>query len=180
MADARNMNFWIFTLAAGLVMWCIVGCSEKPANGSTTPPLKKEKVVIGGHTFELELAIDPKSREKGLMHRDHIDDNGGMLFVFPDSQVAVQNFWMGHCLVDMDIIYLDRKGTVTAVHRMKAQQPQREGESDADYKRRIPHYSSGYPAQFAIELQGGWLDRLKVRVDQRIELDLARLKAMAR
>ena len=103
-----------------------------------------------------------------------------MLFVFPDSKVGVQSFWMGHCLVDMDIIYLDRRGSVTAVHRMKAQPPQRPDESDDAYRARIPHYSSGYPAQFAIELKSGWLDRLNVKVDQRLTLDLLRLKAMAR
>lgn len=180
MASPLNTFAGLTAVAFVFAALALAGCSNGDASGSTAPPVKKEKVVIGGETFDLELAIDPKSREKGLMHRDHIPDHGGMLFVFPDAQVGVQRFWMGHCLVDMDIIYLDRRGTVTAVHRMKHQPPQREDETDAQYKARVPHYSSGYPAQFAIELKAGSLDRLKIKVDQRIQLDLPRLKAMAR
>ena len=170
------------TLAVGSI--AMVRCSNTPSDGAQTPPKKsepkKEKVVIGAETFELELAADDATREKGLMHRDSIPDHGGMLFAFPDSKVRVQSFWMGHCLVDMDIMFLDRRGTVTAVHRMKAQPPQKPGESDEEYTRRIPHYSSVYPAQFAIELKAGSLDRLNVKVDQRIALDVNRLKKLAR
>jgi uncharacterized protein len=170
------------TLAIGSI--AIVRCSDTPSDGAQTPPkkpeVKREKVVIADQAFELELANDDQTREKGLMNRESIPDHGGMLFVFPDSKVRVQNFWMGHCLVDMDIIFMDRRGTVTAVHRMKAQPPQKPGESDEDYRRRIPHYSSVYPAQFAIELKSGWLDKLNVKVDQRIELDVKRLKESAR
>jgi len=173
-------------LAAALAIGsgAMTRCSNTPTDGAQTPPkkpeVKTERVVIAQETFELELALDDKTREKGLMDRTSIPDHGGMLFVFPDSKVRVQNFWMGHCLVDMDIIFLDKRGTVTAVHRMKAQPPQKEGESDEEYRRRIPHYSSAYPAQFAIELKAGSLDRLNVKVDQRIGLDVKRLKGMAR
>ena len=103
-----------------------------------------------------------------------------MLFVFPDKEIQVQHFWMGHCLVDMDIIYLDSHGRITATHRMKAEPPQRPDESDAEYDRRMRRYSSAYPAQFAIELKAGSLDRLNLKVEDRIPLDLDRLKAMTR
>lgn len=170
------------TLAIGAV--AMVRCSNTPSDGAQADPkapkVKTEKVVIGGETFDLELAVDDKSREEGMMHRDSIPDHGGMLFVFPDSKVRVQSFWMANCLVDMDIMFLDKRGTVTAVHRMKAQPPQKPGESKDDYERRLPRYSSAYPAQFAIELKAGSLDRLNVKVDQRIALDIKRLKAMAR
>ncbi len=165
-------------LLATMALGCAMGCENSSSAGGAKP--KKEKVVIGGETFELELAADPQSRQTGLMNREVIADHGGMLFVFPDKDIAVQNFWMGHCLTDMDIIYLDSHSTVTAVHRMKFQPPQRKGESDEDYEKRIPHYSSGYPAQFAIELKAGSLDRLKVKVDDRIPLETKRLKGMAR
>ena len=170
------------TLAIGSV--AMVRCSNTPSDGAQ-PPTKKpavktEKVVISGETFDLELSLDDQAREKGLMHRDSIPDHGGMLFVFPDSKVRVQSFWMANCLVDMDIIYLDRRGTVTAVHRMKVEPPQKPGESKDDYERRLPRYPSAYPAQFAIELKAGSLDRLNVKVDQRIALDMNRLKKMAR
>jgi uncharacterized membrane protein (UPF0127 family) len=80
----------------------------------------------------------------------------------------------------MDIIYLDARGTITAMHRMKAEAPRRGDESESQYDARMPRYSSALPAQFAIELKAGTLDRLGVEVDNRIELDLKRLKSLAK
>ena len=162
-------------LAAALLCTMILaGC------GGAGPTPHSEKIIIAGRPFELELATDAATRQRGLMYRDHIPDQGGMLFVFPDSEVSVQNFWMGNCLIDMDIIYLDRAGYVTATHRMKAESLRGDDESEAEYDRRMPRYSSAYPAQFAIELQAGMLDQLKVSVEDKIDLDVGRLKAMAR
>jgi len=163
-------------LALLWITFILAGCG----GSGSSPGL--ETVVIKGETFTLELAADDAARELGLKHRASIPDAGGMLFVFPDSKVSVQSFWMHECLVDMDIIYLDRRGTVTATYRMKARPLRQNGESEAEYQQRMrgDDYSSAYPAQFAIELKAGTIDRLNVRVDDRIALDVARLKAMAR
>lgn len=154
----------------------LCGCQGKsnPAAGGT------ETVRIKGEEFELKLAIDDASRERGLKHETSIPDQGGMLFIFPDGKVGMQSFWMHECVVDMDLMFLDRRGVVTATHRMKVEPARREGESETEYQQRLRKYSSGYPAQFAIELKSGTLDRLNIRVDDRIELDLPRLKGMAR
>ena len=143
---------------------------------------KTERVVIGGQTFDLEVVADHASRELGLMNRASIDEHGGLLFIFPEKGVREQSFWMKNCLVDIDIIYLDRRGMITAMHRMKARPPRRADESETAYEARMREdsYPSGYPAQFAIELRSGWLDQLNLRVEDRIALDLDRLKAMAR
>ena len=60
-----------------------------------------------------------------------------------------------------------------------AEPPKAASESDEAYRSRLRRYSSGLPAQFAIELPPGSLDRLGIAVEQRIELDLDRLKAVA-
>ncbi len=193
MASQRLIIFIALVLAiAGLIALSVSSCQNgrNGANGSggsgTSTPTgnakRTELVVIGGHDFDLELAIDEAARERGLMHRGSIDEHGGMLFIFPDGKVAQQSFWMKNCLVDIDIMYLDRNGRVTATHRMKAQPPQQRDESDDAYEARMRQYlyPSGYPAQFAIELRSGWLDQLNLKVEDRIDLDLPRLKAMAR
>lgn len=136
------------------------------------------RITLDGETFELEIAADDASREQGLSGRESIDEDGGMLFVFPNAQV--RRFWMKDCLVDIDIIYLDGRGYITAMHRMKAEPPRRDGESETAYENRLPLYSSVLPAQFAIELRAGWLDELDLEVDQRVDLDTDRLKRLAR
>lgn len=179
MADRRLLTIVARVMGIGLIAALIavhVGCQTNASPAPAGP--QTETVTIDGHTFELEVAADTESRTRGLMHRESIPEDGGMIFIFPDR--AVRGFWMGYCLVDIDIMYLDGRGYVTAVHRMVAEEPRRPDETEMEYDQRLRRYSSILPAQFAIELQAGWLDRLDIGPNDRIELDLERLKAMAR
>lgn len=137
-----------------------------------------ERIMLAGRAFTLEVADDEPRRSRGLGGRESIPADGGMLFIFPAA--AVRSFWMRDCLVDIDIMFLDPRGRITAVHRMTPEPPRRDDETEAAYLGRLRSYASLYPAQFVIELQAGSLDALGLRVDQKVELDLARLKALAR
>ncbi len=135
-------------------------------------------VRIGGEPFTMDVSADDASRILGLQGVTEIPSDGGMIFIFPNSQV--RSFYMPHCLVDIDLMFLDPQGRVTAVHTMPVEPPQRTDEPQPAYERRLPRYPSGYPAQFAIELRAGTLDRLGIEVNSKIPLDLPRLKALAR
>ncbi len=167
MATGRGVKLGLMLLAAAST----AGCQRGQSISGT------EQVVIAGELFHLDVASDDSTRTKGLMGRTEIASNGGMLFIFPTSQV--RSFWMGYCLVDMDIMFLDPNGRVTAIHTMKVEDPRQEDESESDYSARMKDYPSVYTAQFAIELRAGSITQLGVRVDDKIELDLTRLKAMA-
>ncbi len=167
MAAGQSVKLGVMLLAAA----SLGGCQRsQPTRGT-------EQVIIAGEPFQLEVARDDATRTKGLMGRTEIASDGGMLFIFPTSQV--RSFWMGYCLLDIDVMYLDPNGRVTAFHTMKTEAPRAEGESESDYSARLKDYPSVYAAQFAIELGAGSIERLGVEVDDKIELDLARLKAMA-
>jgi hypothetical protein len=137
-----------------------------------------ETLELGGETLRVELAANDATRSRGLMFRTSIPEDGGMLFVFPYS--SMQEFWMGNCYTDMDIIFLDAIGRVTATYSMTAVEPQRPGESVEEYAMRVPRYSSRLPAQFVLEVATGTADRLGISVRDTLDLDLARLTAMAR
>jgi hypothetical protein len=145
--------------------------------GTKTHPLSTE-VTISGETFNLEIVRDVQSRAKGLMHRTEIQPSRGMLFVFPDA--SVRSFWMKNCLVPIDLIFLDSRGTVTATHEMTVETPKQDGESEWDYDNRLSHYWSNAPARFAIELQSGSIKRLDIKINERIRLDLKQLRSLAR
>ena len=151
--------------------------SDLNPNGVVLPG-PSATVEIAGERFTLEIAADDPSRSHGLKGRPDIPADGGMLFVFP--RVQRQSFWMEDCLVDIDVMFLDAQGRVTATHTMKVEPPRRSSETLDAYRRRLRGYSSVYPAQFAIELKAGTIDRLDIEIDRKIELDLPRLKAMAR
>jgi hypothetical protein len=135
-------------------------------------------VAIGGETFQLELALDPATRHRGLSGRDSIPRNGGMLFVMARSEPFAMV--MRDCSVPIDVAFLDSEGRVIAIHEMRTEPPRRRGESGVDYERRLHAYSSGGAARFAIETAGGRLRQVGLGVGQRLPLDTVGLVERAR
>ena len=155
--------------------------ATSPDEPATQPQNKNaviEKVTIGGEQFRLELAADPPTRAKGLMGRTSIATYGGMLFVH--TRPELQGYWMAHCQTDMDIMFLDTRGRIVAAYTMKMEPPKRDDETEWQYEARMKRYESRQPAQFAIELKAGTIERLKLKAGMVINLDLERLKKLAR
>ena len=158
---------FVLLVAAGAI-----GQDDEEADAQKKIP--KEEVVIGEETFKLEVAANEKSRAKGLMNREKIDEHGGMIFIYKRAQL--RSFWMKNCLVDIDLLYLDGRGRIVSMHKLKKERLRGENESVVDYERRLKRYPSRRPAQFIIELKAGWIDRLKPKVGETIELDLPKLR----
>lgn len=182
-----------FVVLIGAVVLATVptGCqSSGPDNLATTTDGEVDRILsarseggtevvkIKGKTFTLDLAADNPTRMLGLGGRTEIPEDGGMLFVFPESRGL--KFVMRDCPVAIDVAFLDPLGTVTAMHSMPPEPPQAADEDAFLYENRLPKYSSRFAAQFAIELKGGMLDQLGVEVGDQIDLDLKRLKRLAR
>lgn len=147
------------------------GCTDGRAGADVAP------VRIGDRTFFLELALDHDSRVQGLSGRSYIEEDGGMLFVFPTAEV--RHFVMRDCPIPIDIIFLDGAGRVVAMHRMQPEEPRRDDESDAEYEMRLKRYSSRFPAQFAVELRGGLTGELGVQPGDQLRFDVDGLKRRA-
>ena len=104
----------IFLIVALLAM--CVGCSNTP----TTPAggLPVTPMQIGSKTYQLEIAADNASRERGLMERDSMPADHGMIFVFETP--SEQTFWMHHTRFPLDIIFADNQKKIVSIHTMKA------------------------------------------------------------
>ena len=167
---------------------------EKPADVPASQPaeeshplvfledkIRKTKITLGegelAEEFKLEIADDIFKRADGLAGRADLDDDGGMIFIYPTAEH--RGFWMKDCVMDLEIIFLDEIGRITAMHEMKAQPLQRPRESMRSYNARLRHYRSRRPAQFAIEVKPGTLERLKIRVGDTIEADWTALAELA-
>jgi uncharacterized membrane protein (UPF0127 family) len=153
------------------------GQPAAPVNPKMNPALPTEDVTISGRKFKLELATDQTQRMNGLSFRETIAADGGMLFVFPRPVTTA--FVMRDCPVPIDIIYLDATGRIVAMHKM-VPDPRKPGESDSDYEARLMKYPSGYDTQFVIELKGNTLDALDLKKNDKIKLDIPKLKKMAK
>lgn len=162
------MNRAASIVVAVSLLSALPGCEEPYSTNEKTT-----RINISGKPFVLELAIDQASRVQGLSGRTSIADNGGMLFVFPDSEVGKHEFVMRDCPIPIDIIFLDRSRRVTATHAMKVEEARREGEDMMAYENRLKRYPSRFDSQFAIELQGGMLEKLTVKPGELINIDPA-------
>lgn len=171
------------TLAIALA-GLMTGCSSDKPKPSAASNI--ESVKIGGKWFQLELALDNETRFKGLSDRDHIEPDGGMLFVFKEP--SVQRFVMRDCPIDIDIIFLDPSGHITAMYHMPVEPPRDDATEPIDptrgyapkYEDRLKKYSSRFAAQFVIELAGGTLEGLGLHEGDQIDLDVEGLKARAK
>ena len=98
-----------------------------------------------GHVFALEIAATPAERARGLMNRDSLAQDSGMLFVFLTESPL--NFWMKNTLIPLDILYMDSAGVVVDIQTMIPQP----GVSDSELR----EYPSAAPAQYALEINAG-------------------------
>lgn len=142
----------------------------------------KEKIPLGlgdaAEQFELELAVDDDQRAQGLMDREEIAEHGGMLFIYPEAED--RGFWMKNCIIDIDMIFLDEEGRITAVHAAKKELPRQPGESEWDYEDRLKRYPSRRPAQFVIEVRAGTIKRLGLKAGQLVEMEVERLAKLGK
>lgn len=104
------------------------------------PPRGTAWVIFGADTVLAEVARDPDTRAQGLMYREELPENTGMLFMWDNNQQ--RSFWMSNTYVALDIAYMDPSYTVIDIQQMEPLTT-------------TPHESTG-PAMFALEVPVGW------------------------
>jgi uncharacterized membrane protein (UPF0127 family) len=88
--------------------------SAAAATGSAAPATPGPRVVFpDGTNIAVELAADDATRTQGLMYRDHLADDQGMIFLFPST--AEYTFWMKNTLIPLDMIWLDENRRIVHV-----------------------------------------------------------------
>jgi uncharacterized protein len=140
----KQMTAQVFLVASIIAAASFPGCDRTPAEGLNTVAMR-----IGDRTFTLEVAADEETRTRGLMFRESMPEDHGMIFVFHDEQL--RGFWMKNVEFPLDIIFLDSAGRVVSIRQMHP-----------DQGRRITY--SQEPAKYAIELNLGMAERAGVQV----------------
>lgn len=136
---------------------------------------KMTSLTIGGKNFELEVADTPSQRLRGLSGQQVVPFRSGMIFVF--EKPNWQSYVMRDCSVALDLIYLDQMGRVDSLHHMVPEAPRsaseqhRDAASEAAYDARLKSYVSSGAVLYAIELRGGSIDELQLRVGDTLPID---------
>ncbi len=109
------------------------------------------QVCFGDQCFNVDLAVTSEEHARGLMFREYLAPNAGMLFVFSEG---VYQFWMKNTLIPLDIIWLDNDEKI--VFLAKNLQPCKEDS--------CPAIDPGLNASFVLEINAGLTERLELKV----------------
>src|SRR3954470_9178673 len=129
----------------------LVGCHDDATPSSSLPTTQ---MTVGNKTYTLEIAATERERNKGLMQRDSMPKDHGMIFLFADE--AERGFWMHNTRIPLDILYLNAAGRIVSIHRMEPY-----------VEETTP--SKG-PAKYAIELNAGEAEAAGAKEGQLLEL----------
>ena len=124
-----------------------------------TPTPSGPRVILGGVTFSVELAVTPQERARGLMGREELTDGQGMLFLY-ESDVT-PGFWMLGMLIPLDIVWIDGDGVVAGVARNVPPEP---GNPQP------PLYFPPSPIRYVLEIKAGRAQELGVGAGSRATL----------
>ena len=105
------------------------------------------------YEFQVELAVSPEQRRQGLMFRESLEEDRGMLFDFGSPQRATM--WMRNTYVPLDMLFIDADGRITQIAANT--QPL----SDAVV-------ASREPVRAVLELRGGVSAKLGIEPGDRV------------
>lgn len=107
---------------------------------------------ISGHTFLAEVAHTHAARSQGLMFRQSMGENNGMLFVF--LVPGHHSMWMMNTDIPLSVAFLDEKGTILNI-------------ADMMPRTTTAHRSAG-PSKYAVEMNLGWFAARNIKPGARV------------
>lgn len=107
---------------------------------------KTNKVIT---EIEIEVADDDAEREQGLMYRDTMAENAGMLFLMETEEP--QTFWMKNTVISLDIMYADADKRIVSIHR-----------NCKPYS--LDQIASDKPALYVVEVNAGYTSKHNIKV----------------
>ena len=102
--------------------------------------------------LKLEIPVTPTEFKLGLMFRESLDEDCGMLFVFSES--SEKSFHMNHTQIPLDIAFINASGIVESIKELKPLNP-------------VPVYSDA-EVLYALEVNRGWFAENNVNVGDQI------------
>lgn len=129
---------------------CAQNASQVAPRDEAGNPLEALTIVTqsGEHAFWVEIADTDEARQRGLMFRDPLPDDRGMLFQFPD--MAERGFWMENTPSSLDIVYIDDTGRIVSIAR----------HTTPFSRATIPSYG---PARGVLEVRAGRTEEIGAR-----------------
>ena len=116
------------------------------------PPLPTVQLNAGMHLIHAEVAADFTTRAAGLMYRESLGPNAGMLFIF--EQPAIHCMWMKNTLIPLSVAFMDANGVILNIADMQPQSEQ--------------SHCAAQPAILALEMTRGWFAQHGIKPGARL------------
>ncbi|HEY6137626.1 MAG TPA: DUF192 domain-containing protein [Thermoanaerobaculia bacterium] len=143
-----------------LLAACCSAPQNTPAAPPPTAPAPGPRVVLpDGTAIQVELATDEPTRSQGLMYRDQLAEDRGMLFFFPQS--GEYPFWMKNTLIPLDMIWIDDQRRIVHV---KSNVPPCKADP-------CPSYPPNANASYVLELAAGVAAKHRLAKDQALRFE---------
>lgn len=130
-----------------------VSVTESVAKDSPQVGLPTLQIKVGSVGVKAELATTDETRQKGLMYREKLGKNEGMLFVF--AELGYHSMWMRNTPLPLAVAYIDAAGKIVSIHEMEP-------------KTEIAHVAAG-PVRYALEMNGQWFAQNKIKVGDAVK-----------
>ncbi|MFT5642842.1 MAG: uncharacterized membrane protein (UPF0127 family) [Janthinobacterium sp.] len=138
------MKILFFRLTASALLCAAVGSvsAQRQPFGST-------ELSAGMHLIKAEVAATEPQRQQGLMYREKMASNAGMVFIF--DAPATQCMWMKNTLLPLSVAFIDAKGIIVNIEDMQA----RTLDSHCSTK--------SVPVHYALEMNLGWFKQRNIK-----------------
>ncbi len=103
--------------------------------------------------IDIEIADDMVERAVGLMYRESLEFNQGMLFIFPTEEY--QSFWMRNTMIPLDIIFVNKKMEIVTIHKNTTPFSEKS-------------YPSTEPSIYVVEVNAGYTDKFEIEEGDKI------------
>lgn len=120
--------------------------------GTARAELPSVELGAGMFRIEAELAATPAARQVGLMNREAMAPQHGMVFVF--TEAARHCMWMRNTLIPLSVAFVDQTGRILNIEDM---QPRTE-----------TNHCAAAPAVFALEMNLGWFAEKGIKPGDRL------------
>lgn len=142
------------TVLSALILWA----SPSEAGTSAQPPLERSALFVETqdgdlHRFVVELADDRESRRRGLMFRENLGPDEGMLFDFERERPV--SMWMKNTLIPLDMVFIRASGRIAGIHS--------EAEPGSLASIRSPE-----PVRYVLEIPGGRAAELSIEAGDHV------------
>ncbi len=103
--------------------------------------------------IDVQFADNEFDRELGLMYRKKMQENQGMLFIFPQS--SIQTFWMRNTFISLDMVFINSNKKIVTIRRNTTRL------SDKTY-------ASTEPAKYVLEVVAGFCNKFNIHVGDEV------------